>query len=121
VQEFVGGYEDWIRQRQAPAAPEAAVERAPAARPRAQEQGAPAAVASRKLSFKEQREREALPARIDALEAEERELHARIAGPEFYKEGAKAIADALARLEALQLEITAAYTRWEELESRAHG
>jgi ATP-binding cassette subfamily F protein uup len=119
VQEFVGGYQDWIRQRRAPPAREPAAEPPPEGRPLPQERGAPAAVASRKLSYKEQREREALPTRIEALEAEERELNARIAGPEFYREGAQAITDTLACLEALKLELTAAYTRWDELESRS--
>jgi ATP-binding cassette subfamily F protein uup len=121
VQEFVGGYEDWLRQRPTPMARERASEPPREGRPHPQEQGAPAAVAYRKLSYKEQREREALPTRIEALEAEERELNARIAGPEFYKEGAQAIADTLARLETVTLELTAAYTRWDELESRSSG
>jgi ATP-binding cassette subfamily F protein uup len=119
VQEFVGGYEDWIRQRRAPPAREPAAEPPREGRLLPQQPGAPAAVASRKLSYKEQREREALPTRIERLEAEERELNARIAGPEFYREGAQAITDTLARLEALKLELTAAYTRWDELESRS--
>ena len=80
-----------------------------------------AAVASKKLSYKEQRELEAVPARIEALEAEERQLHARMAGPEFYKEGSDAIAAALARLEAVSRDISEAYARWHELESRSSG
>jgi ABC transport system ATP-binding/permease protein len=120
VQEFVGGYDDWVRQRPTPPAREPVAEPPREGRP-PQERAAPAAVASRKLSYKEQREREGLPTRIEVLEAEERELNARIAGPEFYKEGAQAIADTLARLETLKLELTAAYTRWEELESRSSG
>jgi hypothetical protein len=44
-----------------------------------------------------------------------------MAGPEFYKEGAQRIADTLARLETLKRELIDAYTRWDELESRASG
>ena len=73
----------------------------------------------KKLSYKEQRELEALPAQIEALEADERELNARIAGPEFYKEGGDAISAALARLEAVGRELGHAYARWHELESRS--
>lgn len=72
----------------------------------------------RKLSYKDQRELEALPARIEALEREQRDLNARIASPDFYKESREAIAAALARAEALQLEAVAAYARWHDLESR---
>jgi ATP-binding cassette subfamily F protein uup len=71
-----------------------------------------------KLSYKEQRELDGLPGRIDALETEARDLNARMAGPEFYKEGAAAIAAVLARIEAIAQELDAAYVRWNELESR---
>ena len=120
VQEYVGGYEDWVRQRVKPAEALPAAGGGPAAPPRSSAEpnaGRGAAIAVRKLSYKEQRELEALPARIDALEAEERELNARVAGPEFYKEGGTAIAAALARLEALAAELSAAYARWEDLDS----
>ena len=72
----------------------------------------------RRLSYNDQRELDALPARIEALEAEQRALNLRIAGPEFYKEGAEAINMSLARVDALQRELTEAYARWNELESR---
>ena len=72
----------------------------------------------RRLSYKEQRELESLPARIEALESEQRTLNETVAAPEFYKEPAETINGTLARLDALQHELTAAYTRWDELESR---
>ena len=93
VQEYVGGYEDWVRQR----APEPETPRRVrrGARPRTRRASGHrtppvAAVKSKKLSYKEQRELEALPAHIEALEAEQRELNARVAGPAFYKEGGDA-------------------------------
>jgi ATP-binding cassette subfamily F protein uup len=73
----------------------------------------------KKLSYKERRELERLPARIESLEAEQRALNERIAGPEFYRDGADAIRVALARVEELQGEIAAVYARWHELEERA--
>ena len=75
----------------------------------------------RKLSYKEQRELEALPERIETLEAEQRALHERTAGVDFYKESAEAIRKALARVDTLQAELTDAYARWHELESRTQG
>jgi ATP-binding cassette subfamily F protein uup len=120
VREYVGGYEDWIRQRPARAvrpAPSAPVSRGADAGRRGG--AAAAALKPVKLSYKEQRELGGLPMRIEALEAEERVLHARVAGPGFYKEGGEAIAAALARLEALTLELASAYARWDELESRS--
>ena len=74
---------------------------------------------SKKLSYKEQRELDALPREIEALEAEEQALSARIAGPDFYKEGGDAIGAALARLEAVTRQLGDAYARWHELESRS--
>jgi ATP-binding cassette subfamily F protein uup len=119
VQEYVGGYEDWVRQRTAAAKVRTASPAAASGSPRASSAGrAAAAVTSRKLSYKDQRELDALPAAIDALEAEQRDLNARIAGAEFYKEGSEAIAAALARLEAVGSEIVRAYARWHELDTR---
>jgi ATP-binding cassette subfamily F protein uup len=130
VQEYIGGYEDWIRQRsrQGRLKPDAAGDDAgkrpvkaditPANRRASPDQSAKAPAARRKLSFKEQRELEQLPARIEALEADQRTLQARIAGLEFYKEGAEAIREALSRSEAIDRELGEAYARWEALESR---
>ena len=72
----------------------------------------------KKLSFKEQRELDELPAVIDALESEQRALAARVASPAFYKESAEAIKQSLARVDELQRELTAVYARWDALESR---
>jgi ATP-binding cassette subfamily F protein uup len=92
----------------------------PAPPPSSASTAAPAATATRaKLSFKERRELAALPAAIEALEAEREALRARTTGPEFYKEPADAIRNALARLEAIDPELAAAYERWNALEARA--
>ena len=77
--------------------------------------------ASRKLTFNEQREFDRLPGRIETLETEQRALSARVAGTEFYKEGAAGITSALARLDELQAALASAYARWDELGSREEG
>jgi len=115
VQEYVGGYGDWLRQRaQTPPAiePTVAAARKPAAMPSR-------AAAPIKLSYKERIELEQWPARIDALERERSELQTRIAAPEFYKEGASTVAKVMARLESVDAELEAAYQRWGELDARA--
>ncbi len=117
VQEYVGGYEDWLRQRASLTAATAASNMS-----RARLKASPPAAdrsAARKLSYKERREFDELPARIEALEAEQRAVDARIADPQFYKEPAATIEQTLARLTELQHELTAAYARWDELDSRA--
>jgi ATP-binding cassette subfamily F protein uup len=121
VREYVGGYEDWIRQRltqRNATAAIAATGNATTAAPRAEKPKTTKIAARRlKLSFKDQRELDGLPAAIDALEQEERTLTARIAGPDFYRESPDSIREALARTEELQKELAAAYTRWEELDA----
>ena len=71
----------------------------------------------KKLSYNEQRELAELPARIDALETEQRLLAERIGAPEFYREGGDAIGAALARAASLSHELASVYARWAELES----
>jgi ATP-binding cassette subfamily F protein uup len=73
---------------------------------------------SRKLSYREQRELDALPGKIESLEAEQRALNAKIADPAFYSEPAETIRAAVARLESIEAELSDVYTRWDALESR---
>ncbi|HBB69337.1 MAG TPA: ABC transporter ATP-binding protein, partial [Geobacter sulfurreducens] len=114
VREYVGGYDDWLRQ---------AAAETPAAKP--QSAKAPADTSTktrdrgekpRKLSFKEERELEALPERIHQLEEEQECLHATLADPEFYRGAGAEVAVFNCRLEELEGELEAAYARWEELE-----
>ena len=116
VREYVGGYDDWIRQRRPPPGAEP-LERSPT--PRAPKPIARLASNGRpRLSYKEKLELEQLPERIAALEAEQTALDARISGVEFYKEPAAAIAGVLSRLEQIRDELEAIYRRWDELDSR---
>jgi ATP-binding cassette subfamily F protein uup len=110
VREYVGGYDDWLQQRNASRPV------APAAAKTAGEKPRPAKERPRKLSFKEQQELDALPDRIAALEEEQGALHGRLSDPAFYKEAGAEVAVLNARLEALEAELAKAYRRWEELE-----
>jgi ATP-binding cassette subfamily F protein uup len=120
VQEYVGGYEDWLRQRR-----NAAAVAAPSPERRAVSGADAAAIATqdpppvpKKPSYKEQLELEQLPARIEALENEQAQLQAAVAAEDFYKRPASEIHDALARIEELETLLLAAYTRWDALDSR---
>ena len=114
--EYAGGYEDWARyQRQIPDAPSEINKRAngvamppPADSKRTEK--------PRKLSYKEQRELIALPEKIEALEVEQSELNARMAEPEFYRQGNEKISAAMARIEAVKSELESCYARWQVLE-----
>ncbi|OQA47113.1 MAG: ABC transporter ATP-binding protein uup [Chloroflexi bacterium ADurb.Bin325] len=114
VGEYAGGYDDWVRQRPAADRDAGAPARPEARRTNA---GRPQAAAVRKLTFREQRELEALPAQIEALEAEQAALYARLADPAMYQAGGEDVAAATARLAAVEQELPALYARWEELDA----
>src|SRR6266568_1688652 len=104
IGEYAGGYEDWKRQRLVSPARESS-----------KHASAPRAVAAavlekpnnknRKLSYKEQRELETLPKRIEALEAEQAALSARMGEADFYRQSGDKIATAMERLEAVKNEL----------------
>jgi ABC transport system ATP-binding/permease protein len=114
VQEYVGGYEDWLRQRREPTTLAAREPRPARLRP---DETAPGA--RKRLSYNEQRELEQLPARIESLEAERQRLSEAVAASDFYKEPPERIRETLARLEGIEDDLTAAYARWDELDSRS--
>jgi ATP-binding cassette subfamily F protein uup len=135
VVEYVGGWADYQRQRERPRP-----ERDRGGRPRhgygeprrrVAEAGDPASAETsrhssrtspgrwRKLSFNEQREYDALPERIAALEDEQRRLTDESESPEFYKTGADHIRDVLARITSVGEDLETALARWLELEERA--
>jgi ATP-binding cassette subfamily F protein uup len=131
VQEYIGGYSDWVRQRRHPEAGKPAGGTPPSTRsarsaqtvsPPPKPRPTPSSSAPRKKpSFKEQRELERLPEQIDEMERKQRALNAAIAAPGFYKESAEVIHQTLASLDVLQQTLLDAYARWDELESRIRG
>ena len=118
VREYVGGYHDWLRQGGSPRLlgveekGKAQKTEEPAPAPVA----APVAAPRRKLSYKEQRELEALPGQIEALEEEQAALQRETAAPSFYQRPAEETRAALARLESLQHELDVLLERWAELD-----
>lgn len=112
VNDYVGGYEDWLRQRTV-AAPEPAVKQPSPVKPRPR----PAA-ARQKLGYREQRELESLPQRIEELEAEIAMLQTQLADPALYRERPDDVATATAQLELREQELENAYIRWEALEAQ---
>jgi ATP-binding cassette subfamily F protein uup len=120
VREYVGGYDDWLRQAAAEprsmAAAPASGRADAAAKPKADARR-PAPEKPRRLTFKEARELEALPDRIAALEGEQEKLHRTLADPAYYRTAGEAVAQLTARLARVEQELAEAYRRWEELES----
>ena len=120
VNEYPGGYDDWMTQRAHKTAGASAVEAAARKAPKAAAQVEKPETKG-KLSYKETRELSAFPDRIAKMEIEQEELCMLMASPDFYKKGADEIAKARTRSEALGLEILEAYRRWDELERLRDG
>jgi ATP-binding cassette subfamily F protein uup len=116
VGEYVGGYDDWLRQRRAPPVAERRARSEPKSNMGAVRPAAPTPQ-KRKLSYKEQRELEALPARIENLEREQQQLEQSMSLSGFYQQDKATIAETIARVEALRAELEGAYARWETLEN----
>jgi ATP-binding cassette subfamily F protein uup len=116
--EYEGGYEDWQMQRARSRQLAAAKPRAAAtASPPAAAKAAPVA-AQRKLSFKEQRELQEIPARIETLEAEQRAIGDLLASPSLYTEEPQRVGELQARYAQIDDELTSSLERWEALSAR---
>ncbi|MGE4242301.1 ATP-binding cassette domain-containing protein [Ramlibacter sp.] len=112
--EYEGGVTDWLTQSQRSRAALAAT--APAAAPKAADtKTEPARPAKRKLSYKEQRELDALPARIEALEAEQKAIEGQLQDGTLYASDPGRAATLAQRGAAIDDELTAALQRWEDL------
>jgi ATP-binding cassette subfamily F protein uup len=116
VTEYAGGYDDWLKQRRQPFEKKTPV-RGPANGKAATRMQAAKKERPRKITFNEARELEALPRQIEALEAEQKTLYARMADPQFYREEGEAVGGARKRLEELGHALETAYARWQELET----
>ncbi|NTV44036.1 MAG: ATP-binding cassette domain-containing protein, partial [Syntrophobacteraceae bacterium] len=105
VTEYIGGYDDWLHQRKK--APSQKIEKSPDQRESVHPQR------RQTLSFKERRELEDLPHRIEALEAEQKSLYEAMSKPAFYQQSGSEITCAGVRLKSLERELEEAYLRWE--------
>ena len=115
IGEYVGGYSDWLRQRPVPQAAAASVEKHKP-EPVQVSQTVSASPAKRKLSYKDQRELEQLPGRIETLETQLAQMGANLNDSAFYQQAPSEITAHGERMGALQAELDAAYARWAELE-----
>jgi ABC transport system ATP-binding/permease protein len=121
LREYVGGYDDWVRQRRASLEREAeaaavSAKSSSGAASNGSAAGAGVATKTKKLSFKEQRELQQLPGRIESLEAKIAALHEEMAQSGFFKQPGGAAIAKQAEEKAAAAELKAAYARWEELE-----
>jgi ATP-binding cassette subfamily F protein uup len=112
IEEYVGGYSDYLRQRRpATAAPVVSPSKAGAAKA-----AAPAEI-KKKLNYKDARELEQLPLKIEQLETQLTEFSARMQEADFYQQAAEKITEQTKRMESVQAELDAAYARWAVLDA----
>jgi len=123
VNEYVGGYDDWLEQRAQPAQAQAGQSQSATSVPKTRNPSAAAAGAepahksSRKLSYKLQRELEQLPQQIEVLETQQAELTATMSDPKFYQQDSALVQQTTQDMQALTTELEQCYARWDELES----
>jgi len=118
VREYVGGYDDWLQQREQDKQA-AAAKQTTSAKP-APKKVEPAKKKS-KLTYQEQLDLEALPKQIEQLEAKQTLLHDEISQPEFYQQAADKVAKTQDELAALEAELEQKFERWEMLEEKQNG
>lgn len=114
IEEYAGGYDDWLLQRPPPPQTQAPK---PAAKPKAAKLAT--STKPKKLSYKDQRELEQLPQRIEQLETQIDDLQQAMSQPEFYQQEANLITQKQTELEQLETDLEQAFSRWEELEQQA--
>ena len=118
VREYAGGYDDYCQQKQS----RITVRRGPCVRPEAVtssevKKNNPSDSRPKKLSYKEKRELEEIPLKIEALESEQAFIHATMSDPKFYQEAGDKVAELTDRLAVIERELAGLYDRWGELES----
>ncbi len=114
IEEYAGGYDDFLRGREA-VVTSAADTPQPAKKPNLDQHSADKPA---RLNYNERRELESLPQRIDELEQQQCELHTSMAAPAFFKQQGSEIANAKSRLETIERELSELNSRWEELAAR---
>ncbi|MGI9210994.1 MAG: ATP-binding cassette domain-containing protein [Methylococcaceae bacterium] len=113
INDYVGGYDDWLRQRKTT---EKSAAKPPVIKPETPP-AKPVQTKTRKMSFKEQRELESLPAQIETLEAEIATLQARMNEPAFYQQSRDFVTQVQTELGNRRQTLENTYLRWETLEA----
>ena len=112
VAEFVGGYDDWIRQRQVDPFSNVVEKSESVKKARTEKQRKPG-----KLSYKDQRELDTLPEKIEQLETRVQQLTDEMGRNGFFQQDKAVIVKTQQQLQDANAELEACYLRWEELES----
>lgn len=121
VHEYPGGYDDWLAQRPSSGKDPEPEKNEDKKSPTLKSEPSEPKDAPRKLSFKEERELESLPAKIETLDALQNKILETMADPKFYQKNPKEISGAKRQLEEAQKELSESYERWQCLEGLKGG
>jgi ATP-binding cassette subfamily F protein uup len=118
--EYEGGYEDWKLQSARAAVPASATAKVATPGPRDDRAAASTRTVAqaKKLSYREQRELEQLPARIEQLEVEQKQIGEQLASTSLYKHEPQRVGELQQRYAAIENELISCLERWEELSNR---
>ena len=111
IQEYIGGYQDWLRQTK-PTVAQTPTTSAKATKDNANKDKPKQ---PKKLSYKDQKEAEELPKKIETLEKEQSDLLQITTSADFYQQPQEKITIAMDKLKKLEQDLEVAYRRWEEL------
>ncbi|HEC05955.1 MAG TPA: ATP-binding cassette domain-containing protein [Thiolapillus brandeum] len=114
VNSYVGGYSDWLAQRNR----SSEKKNSAADKPKQLPASGPKKVSPGKLGYKDQRELNALPGDIETLESDREKLESVLADPELYRKEPEKVAELTSRMQELDQELEAKYARWDELEEK---
>ena len=118
VNEYIGGYEDWLRQSR-PVVAKARKTKSGNSGKQAKRAGGTAGKLTHTLSFSERQELNKLPAKLDKLEQQQAQLHEHMAEAGFYQQDKDRIVETQQKLAVLETELENVFLRWEELEDKA--
>jgi ATP-binding cassette subfamily F protein uup len=118
VNEYIGGYEDWLRQTRPPATESQRIKKDKPGKPGKKPGRIPAKNAS-KLSYAERQELAKLPAKLEKLEKQQKELHDHMAQAGFYQQEKAKITQVQQQLAEFDAKLETVFMRWEELEEKA--
>ena len=107
INQYVGGYDDWLRQRKNDTSSNPGALKKDKAR---------ATLSAKKLSYKDQRELDSLPKKIEGLEIQISEISIKMSDANFYTSDRTLITDAENQLAECQTQLSRCYERWELLE-----
>ncbi|HEC29298.1 MAG TPA: ATP-binding cassette domain-containing protein [Gammaproteobacteria bacterium] len=115
VNEYVGGYEDWLRQSKKQQAELQRSKKFPAPAEKSYEKNRRS---GKKPGYNEKRELECLPGKIEELESEQKQLQDKVSDPGFYMQGKDTIKEILNEIAVIETDLSEAYSRWEQLDKQ---